>query len=341
MAAVITDPTNGSASSISTVDSVAKLVEKYYRTWVTGGNIVGRYSVFDKTPAEFGGQMEIVRYDPTESVTLVRNPVSLETPNYPTPKKRYFGDWTEKKYYVDVSEGRLRRVVGDADAFAQLVATIINANNEGELADANKGYENLFYRVYPAGSTPTADEKKTLIGIVDPNGGTHATEYGYIGAGITLDPTQSATDEERLEDLLFNIGNIADSFGFESADDVGAGNICRVGMDRIRVIMPSTLYRLMGVKYLSRVRQLQELGKFPEIIVTPDVSFTEALGDEETTDYERFPVVVADIDAIGRVIQERTVKSTWHDESWSQRYSVAVADMIYYCPLYKCTTILY
>lgn len=337
---VIVNPTNGQATPITNVDELAGLVDLVTRFEYSGANVSNRYETFDKTPIEFGAVIESVRVPATGSKSVDENSVTEPAANFPKFAKRYISAPQKKTYYVDITYDHLRRVVDGQANFDDLVATIINANNEGERRDANQGYKNLF--ASPRSDVYTGTAYPTLIGGLVGN----EENYPFDSMGGFLTPQETdlpAAQFERLENptweqLWAEIKRIAKDMTFDNSA-YSNGFQCECRMEDLVLVIPAKTMDDADVKLLANVKNLEKYKLVPTILETDgNIVVT---GGTNVDGYTRSHVaIICDRRALGRVVLDRHTRSR-DIANDKRRFELYVTDEFYFDPNYKCYAIIY
>lgn len=338
--AVITNPTNGQSTPITTVDELAGLVDLVTRFEYSGANVSSRYETFDKTPLEFGAIIESVRTPATGSVEVDEKSVAEPAANFPKFAKRYISAPKKKFYYVDISYDHLRRVVDGQANFDDLIATIINANNEGERRDTNRTYKTLFasslFDVHPG--TPYF----TLIGGV--TGLEENNPFSYMGGFLTTHDTDLPTAQfERLENptweqLWAEIKRIAKDMTFDNST-YSNGFQCECRMEDLVLIIPAKTMDDADVKLLANVKNLEKDYLVPTINET-DGNVVVTGGTSEAGYTTSHVAIICDRRALGRVVLDRHTRSR-DIANDKRRFELFVTDEFYFDPNYKCYALIY
>lgn len=324
--AVYVNPTNGQATPISSTSDVVGLVNTLTRFIYSGAEIKNRYSVFDKTPLEFGAIIESVRTPAVASEAVNPNQTTHNVPNYPNYAKRYISAPTKRKYHVTISNERLERVVDGRDNLNNLVAVTINSNNEGEKLEANKNYVQLFACTEPPDGTPD----QCLIGTtIDPHEDIDVFGFLTETASEQYEKFTSATCADIMEwikstskDMTFD--NSKYSNGFE----------CGADMSDLVLIMPHKLLSSIDVRYLADVRNLEKVGDIPMIV---EADLPESYIDANRT--RGYYIIIADRRALGRVVLDRHAKM-YDVENDTVDHVTYVTDEFYFDPNYKCMALI-
>lgn len=351
--AVITNPTNGQATPITNVDELAGLVDLVTRFEYSGSNVSNRYETFDKTPLEFGAIIESVRVPATGSKSVDENSVTEPAANFPKFAKRYISAPQKKTYYVDITYDHLRRVVDGQANFDDLVATIINANNEGERRDANAGYKQLF-------SFESQDENQYIGGIaVDgicgpslitgglSDNGDFSHFMGFLTKATpwaNKNPTDivPAIQYERLENPTFEqlwaeIKRIAKDMTFDNST-YSNGYQCECRMEDLVLVIPAKTMDDADVKLLANVKNLEKDYLVPTIHETD--GNTIVTGGRMGAYTVGKVAIICDRRALGRVVLDRHTRSR-DIANDKRRFELYVTDEFYFDPNYKCYAIIY
>lgn len=333
----ITTPTNGSTTVPTSTEAATGLALKYAEMYIDGAAISRHYGDFDKSVDQYGAILESVRIPATASTPVDRNSTTVPAPQYPTPKVRYFKDWTEKQYVKSIPDDQLEKTVGNADEFARLTATIINSNAEGERMEADAAYKDMFLKVGVNGDnlpylvTTSGNTSGSNIGgfLVDNR------QFEYLGLPVlTADNFYEKiyTEIKRVaEDMTFNNSKYSDGF------TAGAK------MEDLRLILPTKFTSGASVQFLSKLYNLAEIGELPKIIKTD--------GCYDPTEYEVGPsdpaikgvgvALIVDVRAIGRVKRPDRSEAYRPPLKWRTDFATKVEDMYYYLPSYKAYAILF
>lgn len=340
--AVITNPTNGQSTPITNVDELAGLVDLVTRFEYSGANVSNRYETFDKTPLEFGAIIESVRVPATGSEDVNETSVTEPAANFPKFAKRYISAPKKKTYYVDITYDHLRRVVDGQANFDDLVATIINANNEGERRDANEGYKKLF-----ADPIPLINDNERTVAFHSLIGGFIQNEqyepFEKFGGFLSMKATDlPAIQYERLENPTFEqlwaeIKRIAKDMTFDN-DIYSNGFQCECRMEDLVLVIPAKTMDDADVKLLANVKNLEKDYLVPTIHET-DGNFVISGGDENAYTYSNV-AIICDRRALGRVVLDRHTRSR-DIANDKRRFELYVTDEFYFDPNYKCYAIIY
>lgn len=340
--AVIVNPTNGQATPITNVDELAGLVDLVTRFEYSGANVSNRYETFDKTPLEFGTVIESVRVPATVSKAVNETTAVEPAPNFPKFAKRYISAPQKKVYYFDITYDHLRRVVDGQASFDDLVATIINANNEGERREANAGYKLLFCDQTEYVATSDIQYVYSLIGSLKRDD----TNYPFekFGGFLTTHKTDlPAIQYERLENPTFEqlwaeIKRIAKDMTFDNST-YSNGFQCECRMEDLVLVIPAKTMDDADVKLLANVKNLEKDKLVPTIHETDGNIILS--GGAQNTGYTYSKVaIICDRRALGRVVLDRHTRSR-DIANDKRRFELYVTDEFYFDPNYKCFAIIY
>ena len=351
--AVITNPTNGQATPITNVDELAGLVDLVTRFEYSGANVSNRYETFDKTPLEFGAIIESVRVPATGSKAVNETNATEPAVNIPKLAKRYISAPQKKVYYVDITYDHLRRVVDGQANFDDLVATIINANNEGERRDANSGYKNLFsfetedINDYRNGTNVPGYTSPTLITGLTNDDGSFANFGGFLTRATpwgNINPTDivPANQYERLQNPTFEqlwaeIKRIAKDMTFDNST-YSNGFQCECRMEDLVLVIPAKTMDDADVKLLANVKNLEKDYLVPTIHETDGNTIVTGGTTENYTVAK--VAIICDRRALGRVVLDRHTRSR-DIANDKRRFELYVTDEFYFDPNYKCFAIIY
>ena len=140
MATIVTTPTEGTTPAA--YRSYVEALEAISRTEVAGADISNRFAMFDKTPVEYGTQIQQIRVG-TGKAKGVDKDAKINPADYAKLHTRVFQGWTEKRFDTDIKLNDLKSVCGSPEDLAALVAANENRNAESERLDAEDIYYSL------------------------------------------------------------------------------------------------------------------------------------------------------------------------------------------------------
>ena len=151
MANVVTTPTEGTTPAA--YRSYVEALEAISRTEVAGADIGNRFEMFDKTPVEYGTQIQQIRVGTGKAKDVTRT-ATTSAADYAKLHTRVFQGWTEKRFDTDIKLNDLKSVCGSPEDLAALVAANENRNAESERLDAEDIYYNLIANPGSVRGTP-------------------------------------------------------------------------------------------------------------------------------------------------------------------------------------------
>lgn len=338
---VITNPTNGQATPITNVDELTGLVDLVTRFEYSGAKVSNRYETFDKTPLEFGAIIESVRVPATGSKTVNETSVTEPAASFPKFAKRYISAPKKKMYYVDITYDHLSRVVDGQANFDDLVATIINANNEGERRDANESYKGLFAK-HPPTLNDNIERIDSLIGgFVSIEVDEQFEKFG--GFLSTVNTDLPAIQYERIENPTFEqlwaeIKRVAKDMTFDNST-YSNGYQCECRMKDLVLVIPAKTMDDADVKLLANVKNLEKDYLVPTIHETDGNVIVSGGNVNAGYNYAKV-AIICDRRALGRVVLDRHTRSR-DIANDKRRFELYVTDEFYFDPNYKCYAIIY
>ena len=324
--------TQGSTTPPATVEQFTNMALKYARAEIEGAAASSHYSDFDKTEVDYGAILESVRVPASESTEVNQTGTALPAPSWPANKVRYYSAWKSRQYMKSIADDSVEKVVGNPDDEARLIATIINANAEGERIEADDNYRSFFFTSTDSGTEPAGNDLPLLVQWDGDSGAWQVSgqlpklrRYKFLDGFANADDAYEKvyTELTRIsKDMTFN--NSLYSSGFK----------CGAKMEDLRLILPTAFTAAASVQYLSRLYNLSEVGKIPKIIECDGLNISNfVFGAGDTGEY--MAAIIADTRAIGRVTRGRRSEAWRPDGKWRTDYYSKVDDMYYFNPNYK------
>lgn len=324
--------TIGATTPPAVIDNFTGLALKYARAEIDGAAASSHYSDFDKSEVDYGAILESVRVPASASTDVNHTDTSLPAPAWPGSKVRYYKDWTPRQYMKSIADGSVEKVVGNPDDEARLIASIINANADGERIEADENYKNFFLSGN-GGSFEPSGPNMPLLQIWD--GSAPAGSEGVGGQLPTLHQYEfldGLTSGNVFEKVYSEIARISKDMTFNNSI-YSNGFKCGARMEDLRVILPTDFTAGASVQFLSRLYNLSEVGKIPKIIETDGLSRGFTFGENDDGQY--MAAIIVDTRAIGRVTRGRRSEAWRPDGKWRTDYYSKVDDMYYFNPNYK------
>lgn len=329
--AVITDPITGVTASVFNPADVIGLAYKCAQSIITGADITLKYPQFETTLDQWGGYIEEARIPSTESHTVDKDGASINH-YYFDLDAQYFQTWTEKQYTKEIRRTDAMKVLRGEMEFSDLVAKIVMANVEGYRNDTNKGISNTFMNSGIASSallvyTETNVSLESAI-----SGGTLKTSnrYEILGAeGAT------ATYEQIYSKLVYRVKDMTfTNFTYTDASTEYGAN-----MSDLCIVAPIDFLSSASIEFISKLYNLSEIGKLPEIIETDSLSGKYNI-DSAAKKFNA--IIIMDKRVIRHVVKEfETPEPTYNRASRSDYFDLNVVDMIRVLPFYKAWAIVF
>lgn len=317
--------TEGTTTPPASVDAFTGLALKYARAEIDGAAASSHYSDFDKTEVDYGAILESVRVPASESSAVDYSSTALPAPQWAVAKVRYYKDWTSRQYVKSIADDNIEKVVGNADDEARLIATIINANAEGERMESDDNYRGLFLNetvanlgllTYDESSAPASD----------------ATVKGMLPTLSQYEFLADITGETVFDKVYSELARVSKDMTFNNSIYSG-GFKCGARMEDLRLILPTAFTAKASVQFLSRLYNLSEVGKLPKIIECDGLHIPNFVATGGTKDY--MAAIIVDTRAIGRVTRGRRSEAYRPAGRWRTDYYSKVDDMYYFNPNYK------
>lgn len=333
--AIITNPVTATPITVTTVKEVYDLAYKVIDSVIEGAAITFKYPELSRSVSEFGAILESARVKASSSNAVNKNTTSLPAAAYPQMSALYFQDWSEKVYSQEMRRVDATKVLRGELAFDAFVAALINANVEGYRNEVNQAIKTAFGKQV---ASSELTEVNALITTWNDNGSIHVVtdvnpatpdqeklgalgQYEVMDAGTTF--SDIYTELTRVaKDMTFTNGNY--SAGFE----------CGAEMRDLVIYAPLEFTAAAGVQFLSRLEQLAEAQKMPELRDTDGLAFTDG-----TKAF--YGILIMDKRALSHVerFREASVEPVW--ERKSTRFDLHIEDGIVYLPHYKAYMLLF
>ena len=357
MATIITKPTEGTTPAA--YRSYVEALEAISRTEVAGADIGNRFAMFDKTPVEYGTQIQQIRVGTGKAKDVNRSAVSSPA-EYAKLHTRVFQGWTEKRFDTDIKLNDLKSVCGSPEDLAALVAANENRNNESERLDAEDIYYNLIANPGEAhagdGATDPANPASLLSTFADKTVGTGDTfvdatkPSGWLvdnGLFEKLEFAAEETRDNRLKKILEEARRIAKDMTNNNATYTHTSDGQRFGarMDDLVVLAPQDFMNALDIRVRASIQNLEYVD-LPEVVETdfPTLRGYEAkTGDEwqEAPANALDAIIILDRRAIGRVVKDREEYADWVQARRATQHTTFLEDLFYYSEVYKAYASLY
>lgn len=356
MANVVTTPTEGTTPAA--YRTYVEALEAISRTEVAGADIGNRFEMFDKTPAEYGTQIQQIRVG-TGKAKDVNRTATTSAADYAKLHTRVFQGWTEKRFDTDIKLNDLKSVCGSPEDLAALVAANENRNAESERLDAEDIYYNLIANpgtVHGYDSTTDPAAPATLLSTFAekrPSGEAGAdltTVSGWLadnGLFEKLEFTAEDSRDARLTRILEETRRIAKDMTNNNATYTHTEDNQRFGarMSDLVVLAPQDFINALDIRVRASIRNL-EFVDLPEVVET-DFPTLRGYEYDAQTEYKESPanaldaIIILDRRAIGRVVKDREEYADWVQARRATQHTTFLEDLFYYSEVYKAYAILY
>ena len=357
MATIVTTPTEGTTPAA--YRSYVEALEAISRTEVAGADIGNRFEMFDKTPVEYGTQIQQIRVG-TGNAKEVKATATANAADYAKLHTRVFQGWTEKRFDTDIKLNDLKSVCGSPEDLAALVAATENRNAESERLDAEDIYYNLIANPGTArsgnGGIDSVKPATLLSTFADNTAGTTDTfvdgtkPSGWLadnGLFEKLEFTAEDTRDARLTKILEETRRIAKDMTNNNATYTHTADNQRFGARRgdLVVLAPQDFINALDIRVRASIRNL-EFVDLPEVVETdfPTLrGYKVKQGDEWQEDPANAldAIIILDRRAIGRVVKDREEYADWVQARRATQHTTFLEDLFYYSEVYKAYAILY
>ena len=329
--AVITDPITGVSASVFDPADVIGLAYKCAQSIITGADITLKYPEFETTLDQWGGYIEEARIPATESHAVDKTGTSINH-YYFDLDAQYFQTWTEKQYTKEIRRTDAMKVLRGEMEFSDLVAKIVMSNVEGYRGETNKGISNTFMNAGVASSALLVydDSKASLETAI--TGGTLKTSNRYEILGAE---GAAATYEQIYSKLVYRVKDMT----FTNSTYTAGATEYGANMSDLCIVAPIDFLSSASIEFISKLYNLSEIGKLPEIIETDSLS-----GNYNTnSSSKKFnAIIIMDKRVIRHVVKEfETPEPTYNRASRSDYFDLNVVDMIRVLPFYKAWAIVF
>lgn len=357
MANIVTTPTEGTTPAA--YRSYVEALEAISRTEVAGSDIGNRFEMFDKTPVEYGTQIQQIRVGTGKAKGVDKN-ATVSAAEYAKLHTRVFQGWTEKRFDTDIKLNDLKSVCGSPEDLAALVAANENRNAESERLDAEDIYYNLIANPGTArgvtGSDPVKDPSPadSLLssfanGTLGAAGDATAVSGWLADNGLfeKLEFADGDTRDARLTKILEETRRIAKDMTNNNATYTHTADNQRFGarMSDLVVLAPQDFINALDVRVRASIRNL-EFVDLPEVVETdfPTLRGYTATGEGAWTEASANAldaIIILDRRAIGRVVKDREEYADWVQARRATQHTTFLEDLFYYSEVYKAYAILY
>ena len=354
MAAIITTPTEGTTPAA--YRSYVEALEAISRTEVAGADIGNRFEMFDKTPVEYGTQIQQIRVGTGDAKAVNKNGTT-SAPEYAKLHTRVFQGWTEKRFDTDIKLNDLKSVCGSPEDLAALVAANENRNAESERLDAEDIYYNLIANPGTArGSDSTQDSTppNSLLSSFGKKGAAAGSDIttvsGWLADNGLFEKLEFAAEDSRdarLTKILEETRRIAKDMTNNNATYTHTADNQRFGarMSDLVVLAPQDFINALDIRVRASIRNL-EFVDLPEVVET-DFPTLRGYAAIESGDCQESPanaldaIIILDRCVIGRVVKDREEYADWVQARRATQHTTFLEDLFYYSEVYKAYAILY
>ena len=357
MATIVTKPTEGTTPAA--YRSYVEALEAISRTEVSGADIGNRFEMFDKTPVEYGTQIQQIRVGAGKARDVART-ATTSAPDYAKLHTRVFQGWTEKRFDTDIKLNDLKSVCGSPEDLAALVAANENRNAESERLDAEDIYYNLIASPGEARGTDSTQDPvppKSLLssfGNKAASGAAAGTDITTVSGWLAdnglfekLEFTAEDTRDTRLTKILEKTRRIAKDMTNNNATYTHTDDNQRFGarMSDLVVLAPQDFINALDIRVRASIRNL-EFVDLPEVVETDfptlrGYQYTEGASWKEAPANALDAIIILDRRAIGRVVKDREEYADWVQARRATQHTTFLEDLFYYSEVYKAYATLY
>ena len=334
--AVITNPYTGETASVFNPLDVIGLAYKCAQSIITGADITLKYPQFETTLDQWGGYIEEARIPATESHSVNKTGTAINH-YYFDLDAQYFQNWTEKQYTKEIRRTDAMKVLRGEMEFSDLVAKIVMSNVEGYRNETNKAIAWTF------GSADARLSGGTALLTVNPDATSLSETFTSEGNPGFLAPDRievlgtsgaAATYEQIFSKIMFRCKDMTFSNSTYTVGTKAYG----ATMSDLCIVAPIDFLSSASIEFISKLYNLSELGKLPEIIETDALSATYNDGTVKKAN----AIIIMDKRVVRHVVKEfETPEPIYNRESRSDYFDLNVVDMIRVLPFYKAWAIVF
>lgn len=334
--AVITNPYTGEGVSVFNPLDVIGLAYKCAQSIITGADITLKYPQFETTLEQWGGYIEEARIPATESHAVNKTGTAINH-YYFDLDAQYFQNWTEKQYTKEIRRTDAMKVLRGEMEFSDLVAKIVMANVEGYRNETNKAIAWTFGAADAnfTGGDPllTINPDATSLSEVFVNN----NDPGFLPPDrmeVLGTSGAAATYEQIFSKIMFRCKDMT----FTNSTYTVGTKAYGAAMSDLCIVAPIDFLSNASIEFISKLYNLSELGKLPEIIETDALSATYNDGSVKKAN----AIIIMDKRVVRHVVKEfETPEPFYNRESRSDYFDLNVVDMICVLPFYKAWAIVF
>lgn len=326
--AVITNPITGESASVFNPADVIGLAYKCAQSIITGADITLKYPQFETTLDQWGGYIEEARIPATESHTVNKTGTAINH-YYFDLDAQYFQTWTEKQYTKEIRRTDAMMVLRGEMEFSDLVAKIVMANVEGYRNETNQGISGTLWS--------TTNDVNALIALNAEEITIDSALSGQLKTTTRYEILGSTETPATYEQIFSKIMLRSKDMTFPNATYTAGTRIYGASMSDLCIVAPIDFMSYASIEFISKLYNLSEIGKLPEIIETDALSGVYASGDAKVN-----AIIIMDKRVIRHVVKEfETPEPIYNRESRSDYFDLNVVDMIRVLPFYKAWAIVF
>ena len=337
--AVITNPITGESASVFNPADVIGLAYKCAQSIITGADITLKYPQFETTLDQWGGYIEEARIPATESHAVNKTGTSINH-YYFDLDAQYFQTWTEKQYTKEIRRTDAMKVLRGEMEFSDLVAKIVMANVEGYRNETNQAIANAFSSV----AKGVGEGGLTALLIESPASPTLTEAFNSLNTDVAylfatnrtevLGSTETpATYEQIYSELVYRVKDMT----FSNSTYTVGDKVYGANLSDLCIVAPIDFLSNASIEFITKLYNLSEIGKLPEIIETDALSTTYNAGANKAN-----AIIIMDKRVIRHVVKEfETPEPTYNRASRSDYFDLNVVDMIRILPFYKAWAIIF